>query len=86
MPRFRDRAPLCLDFTGPQQMQGRLLDELWKVNVGAGISTPPITFEVNGKQYLAVTSGIGAAAKGRVANTPELKDQTNALVLYVFAL
>jgi alcohol dehydrogenase (cytochrome c) len=62
------------------------LDELWKINVGAGISTPPMTFEVNGKQYLAITSGIGAAAKGRVANTPELKDQTNALVLYVFAL
>jgi alcohol dehydrogenase (cytochrome c) len=62
------------------------LDELWKINVGAGISTPPITFEVNGKQYLAITSGIGAAAKGRVANTPELKDQTNATVLYVFAL
>jgi alcohol dehydrogenase (cytochrome c) len=62
------------------------LDELWKINVGAGISTPPMTFEVNGKQYMAITSGIGAAAKGRVANTPELKDQTNATVLYVFGL
>ena len=62
------------------------LDELWKINIGAGISTPPMTFEVNGRQYLAITSGIGAAAKGRVVNTPELKDQTNATVLYVFAL
>jgi hypothetical protein len=26
----------------------------WKLNVGAGISTPPITFEVNGKKYLNI--------------------------------
>ena len=62
------------------------LDELWKINVGAGISAPPITFEVGGKQYVAITTGIGPGAKDRVANTPELKEQTNATVLYVFAL
>ena len=52
------------------------LDELWKINVGAGISAPPITFEVGGKQYVAITTGIGPGAKDRVANTPELKEQT----------
>src|SRR5215468_5593714 len=30
------------------------LDELWKVNVGTGFCAPPMTFEVNGKQYLAI--------------------------------
>ncbi len=62
------------------------LDQLWRVNVGTGFSAPPMTFEVNGKQYLAITSGPGASAKSRLANTPELKDQGNATVLYVFSL
>ena len=62
------------------------LEELWKINLGTGFSAPPMTFEVNGKQYLAITSGGGVSAKRRLANTPELKDQANATVLYVFAL
>jgi alcohol dehydrogenase (cytochrome c) len=62
------------------------LDELWKINLGSGFSAPPMTFEVNGKQYLAITAGQGAAAKNRLVNTPELKDQRNATVLYVFSL
>src|SRR6516162_8073345 len=33
------------------------LDELWKVNVGTGFNAPPMTFEVNGKQYVAIASG-----------------------------
>jgi hypothetical protein len=59
---------------------------LWKINVASGISTPPITFEVSGRQFIAVTTGMGAAARGRIANTPELKEMTNATVLYVFGL
>ena len=62
------------------------LDELWKINVASGISTPPVTFEVDGRQYVAITSGMGVAAKSRIANTPELKEMTNATVLYVFGL
>ena len=62
------------------------LDEIWKINVASGISTPPITFEVHGQQYIAITTGMGVAARGRIANTPELKEMTNATVLYVFGL
>jgi len=62
------------------------LEQLWKVNVGTGFSAPPMTFEVGGKQYLAITSGPGASAQSRLVNTPELKDQGNATVLYVFGL
>jgi alcohol dehydrogenase (cytochrome c) len=62
------------------------LDELWKMNVGSGFSAPPMTFEVNGKQYVAIVSGPSPVAKGRLVNTPELKEQRNALVLYVFGL
>jgi glucose dehydrogenase len=32
------------------------LAELWKINVGSGFSAPPMTFEVNGKQYVAIAS------------------------------
>src|SRR5262245_44272852 len=62
------------------------LDELWKVNVGTGFCAPPMTFEVNGKQYLAIASGLSAPARAKLVNTLELKDIRNSTVLYVFAL
>jgi alcohol dehydrogenase (cytochrome c) len=62
------------------------LEEMWKTNLGAGFNAPPMTFEVNGKQYVAIASGLGGAARRTIAKTPELKDQRNATVLYVFGL
>jgi alcohol dehydrogenase (cytochrome c) len=62
------------------------LDQLWKINVGSGFSAPPMTFETGGRQYVAIVSGPSPVAKGRLVNTPELKEQRNALVLYVFGL
>ena len=32
-------------------------EELWKFNAGSGISQGAITFELDGKQYIAVVSG-----------------------------
>jgi len=62
------------------------LDELWKTNVGTGFTAPPMTFEMNGKQFIAITSGPSAVSKAKLMNTPELKEMRNATVLYVFAL
>jgi PQQ-dependent dehydrogenase (methanol/ethanol family) len=31
--------------------------ELWKFNVGAGANSPPVSYMVNGKQYVAVSAG-----------------------------
>ena len=62
------------------------LDRLWKINVGSAFSAPPMTFEVNGKQYLAIASGLSAPARAKLVNTPELKEIRNSTVLYVFAL
>lgn len=31
--------------------------KLWRFNLGAGVNAPPITYEVNGKQYVAVAAG-----------------------------
>jgi alcohol dehydrogenase (cytochrome c) len=62
------------------------LDELWKINVGSGFSAPPMTFEVDGRQYVVIASGPSLGTKRRLANTLELKEQRNATVLYVFGL
>ena len=62
------------------------LDELWKVNVGSGFSAPPMSFEVNGKQYVAIAAGPSPQALTKHIHTPELKEQRNATVLYVFGL
>jgi alcohol dehydrogenase (cytochrome c) len=62
------------------------LNETWKINVGSGFSAPPMTFETGGKQYVAIVSGPSPSAKSRLINTPELKEQRQAMVLYVFGL
>jgi hypothetical protein len=45
-----------------------------------------MTFEVNGRQYIAIASGPSQTARRKLVNTPELKDQRHATVLYVFGL
>ena len=62
------------------------LDQMWKVNIGSGFSAPPMTFAIDGKQYVAIVSGPSPQARLKNINTPELKEMRNATVLYVFAL
>jgi alcohol dehydrogenase (cytochrome c) len=62
------------------------LDELWKINVGTGFDAPPMTYSVDGKQYIAIASGLGPVAKAKLARSPERKFQSNATMLYVFGL
>jgi alcohol dehydrogenase (cytochrome c) len=62
------------------------LDPLWKINVGSGFAAPPMTFEAGGKQYVAIASGASSTARTKLLATPELNDQRNATVLYVFGL
>jgi hypothetical protein len=45
-----------------------------------------MTFEANGKQFVAIASGPSRVAKARLVNTPELKEMRQATVLYVFGL
>ncbi len=40
------------------------LDRLWNFNVGTMIDAPPITFEINGKQYIALAVGPGGVGLG----------------------
>jgi hypothetical protein len=62
------------------------LEHLWKINLGTRISAPPVTFAFDGKQYVAIATGASPLSKRTLANTPELGEQRNATVLYVFAL
>jgi len=62
--------------------------ELWKFNTGSGISAAPISYTLDGKQYIAVTSGrtqsmpafFGKIGEKMVAASPE------GGTLFVFAL
>jgi hypothetical protein len=62
------------------------LEQLWEVNAGAGFNAPPMTFEVGGKQYVAIVTGLGRVAKTTLANTLELREMRNQTMLFVFGL
>jgi alcohol dehydrogenase (cytochrome c) len=63
----------------------RTLKEVWSFNAGTGINAPPITYSVNGKQYIAVLMGSKQTA-AVWEDSPELKNTSTASMLYVFAL
>jgi alcohol dehydrogenase (cytochrome c) len=62
------------------------MEQLWKINVGTGFNAPPMTFEVNGKQYVAILSGLSPIARSKHLLIPELKEQRNQTMLFVFGL
>ena len=39
-------------------------EELWHFNVGLGVSAPPITYKINGRQYIALLVGWGGGYAG----------------------
>src|ERR1700722_8475714 len=62
------------------------LEPVWKINVGSGFNAPPMSFEAGGKQYVAILSGLSRQSKGRLINTPELREMRNQTMLFVFGL
>jgi alcohol dehydrogenase (cytochrome c) len=62
------------------------LEQLWQINVGTGFNAPPMTFEVGGKQYVAISAGLGRLARTTLVNTPELREMRNQTMLFVFGL
>jgi alcohol dehydrogenase (cytochrome c) len=57
---------------------------LWETNLGAPVSGFPISFSVDGKQYIAVNTG-GSLVAGSVNRVTEFKGQ-NATNMHVFSL
>ena len=61
-------------------------ESVWKINVGTGFNAPPMTFETGGKQYVAILSGLSPISRRRHVFTPELREQRNQTMLFVFGL
>jgi len=62
------------------------LEELWSFNVGTGINAPPMTYAVDGRQYIAIATGLTRNSMGRLATTPEKRNLRNSAMIFVFAL
>jgi alcohol dehydrogenase (cytochrome c) len=63
----------------------KTLQELWSFNIGTGINAPPISYSVNGKQYIAVLAG-SRQSQNVIPYSPELKNTSTASMLFVFGL
>jgi alcohol dehydrogenase (cytochrome c) len=58
---------------------------LWEINLGSPVSGYPVSFAVDGKQYVAVSTGSSLTAMGANRLTPELRPSLGNN-LFVFAL
>ena len=58
---------------------------LWEINLGSPVTGFPISFAVDGRQYVAVSTGSASTASGFIRLTPELRPSAGNN-LFVFAL
>ncbi len=56
--------------------------KLWETDLGSGVIAPPITFMIDGKQYVSIAVGWGGNPGNRVRFTKEIYSGT----IYTFAL
>ena len=61
---------------------------LWQTRLGTSVQGYPVTFTANGRQYVAVTTGLGGGSPRQVPRTiaPEINHPSTGHVLYVFEL
>jgi PQQ-dependent dehydrogenase (methanol/ethanol family) len=69
-------------FRAYDQKNGNIL---WEVNLGSQVTGFPVSFAVNGRQYIAVSTGQAVNTGGYLTLTPEIR-AGRATNLYVFAL
>jgi alcohol dehydrogenase (cytochrome c) len=62
--------------------------ELWRTRLGTSVQGYPVSFAIGGKQYIAVTTGLGGGSPRDVPRViaPEIHHPGNGNALYVFAL
>ena len=58
---------------------------LWEINLGSSVTGFPITYAVDGRQYVAVSTGSANSASAFMSLTPEIRPSA-ANNLFVFAL
>lgn len=61
-------------------------DLLWQTRLGAPAHGFPITYSAGGKQYVAVSTGIGVFRALTAVISPDIYQPTNGQALYVFEL
>jgi len=98
---YRTRAPQTgavlptgggLVFSGAWDRYFRAFDDttgqvLWEIRLNNAINSFPVTYTVNGKQYVAVAAGNGSSqARSLATLTPELRNPDGGSALWVFAL
>ncbi len=73
------------EFKAIDVRDGRIL---WKTRLATSVQGFPISFEADGKQYVAVTTGLGGGSPRLVPNliAPEIQPPTRGHALYVFTL
>ncbi len=62
--------------------------EIWKIRLGTSVQGFPVSFTVGGKQYIAVSTGLGGGSPRNVPRTiaPDVRHPSTGNALYVFAL
>ena len=80
-----------LVFNGSMDRYLRALDAdkgtvLWQTRLPSQVVGSPISFAVNGRQYVAITAGGGPIAATQLQPTPEADTTAGANAVYVFAL
>jgi alcohol dehydrogenase (cytochrome c) len=63
-------------------------DVLWETRLNTAVQGYPVSFTANGKQYVAVTTGVGGGSPRLVPQTiaPEIQPPASGHTLYVFEL
>ncbi|MBI4888084.1 MAG: PQQ-binding-like beta-propeller repeat protein [Acidobacteria bacterium] len=94
--RVSNYAPILataggLVFNGSMDRYLRALDAdkgtvLWQTRLPSQVVGSPISFAVNGRQYIAVTAGGGPIAATQLQPTPDADTGSGANAVYVFAL
>jgi alcohol dehydrogenase (cytochrome c) len=61
---------------------------LWQTRLATSVQGFPVSFSVGGKQYIAVSTGLGGGSPRLVPSTiaSEIHDPESGNALYVFAL
>jgi alcohol dehydrogenase (cytochrome c) len=63
-------------------------EPLWQTRLGTSVQGFPVSYAIGGKQYVAVTTGLGGGSPRVVPRTiaPEIKHPSNGHAIYVFEL
>ncbi len=72
-------------FKGVDVKTGKLL---WQTRLGTSVQGHPVSFAIGGKQYIAVTTGLGGGSPRDVPHSiaPEIHHPLNGNAIYVFTL